>query len=242
MRALTAPPGSSSSSSGRVHGGQELGRSRRLPRRSSPRRRRASARRAGSDQSGRTLKKGSRAADPPRARARPAERSSSSATSSSGPTVAARCQARRSGSRLRSGTAASAVDRRRSAAGGAIAAERTSGWRNVTRPPIDPADPRTLRCGCGWREAESLGRAPKQEGLRRGPRLRSGGEVASSSGAPRVGGRSSPRSGPGRSSRIQQPEPARQLVAVNPCGSSSRASGFPRVSATIRSRNVGRPA
>ena len=51
-------------------------------------------------QCGRALQEGGPAASPPRAWARPAERSSSLATSSSGPSVAwARCQARRSGGR-----------------------------------------------------------------------------------------------------------------------------------------------
>ena len=62
------------------------------------------------------------AASPPRAWARPAERSSSAATSSSGPdAAAARCQARRSGSSCGSVAAASAMcTARRSGAGGPV--------------------------------------------------------------------------------------------------------------------------
>ena len=69
-----------------------------------------SARRAGSAVSSAACpKKAAAAARPPRACARPADCSSSTATSSSGPRVAwARCQARRSGSRVASVTSANA--------------------------------------------------------------------------------------------------------------------------------------
>src|SRR5262249_16552800 len=79
------------------------------------------------------------AAGPPRACARPAERSSSPATSSSGPSAAwARCQARRSGSDSGSVASASARCALRRSCGEAAryTAERTSGWRKVTRSPI----------------------------------------------------------------------------------------------------------
>ena len=52
----------------------------------------------------------------------------------------------------------------------------------------------------------------------------------------RVGARSSPRSVPGAPAPPSIPKPPASCVAVNPRGSSSNASGLPRVSATIRSR------
>ena len=82
--------------------GRQLERCRRTRRPgSSPAPRSASAPRAAPDRRelGGSLRNAAAAATPPRACARPAERSSSAATSSSGPGVArARCQARRSGS------------------------------------------------------------------------------------------------------------------------------------------------
>ena len=78
------------------------------------------------------------AAIPPRACARPADRSSSAATPSSGPGAAvARCHARRSGSRSRSVTSANArcAARRSGSDAEEYTADRTSGCRNRTRAP-----------------------------------------------------------------------------------------------------------
>jgi hypothetical protein len=105
------------------------------------------ARRAGSSVNPTARSKNAAAAArPPRRCARPADRSSSAATSSSGPEVAcARCQARRSGSTSGSVTSASAACTfwRWLSGAARYTAERTSGWRNTTRPPSssNPAVP-----------------------------------------------------------------------------------------------------
>jgi hypothetical protein len=91
-----------------------------------------------SGQQRRALQERRRSGQPPRACARPADRSSSAATSSSGPAAAwARCQARRSGAISGSVAAASApCTAWRSATDAArYDAERSSGCRNRTRVP-----------------------------------------------------------------------------------------------------------
>ena len=185
--------------------------------------------------------RGGRGASPPRAWARPADRSSSEATSSSGPAPpAARCQARRSGSASRIGRRRQReVHRWRSCCrrGRGSTAERTSGCRKCTRAPISSScsvsagaarlafDPERLarRATEAWRRRS--GRRPpaaSAAGSRRATRRRAAGS------APRCD-----RTGLAPSGSAKPPASS---AAVMPRGSSSNASGLPRVSAMIRSR------
>ena len=103
----------------------------------------------------------------PAARLRPAGRALElRATSSSGPAAAAaRCHARRSGSVSRSVASASArcTARRSSAAADRYIAERTSGWRNVTRSPIASNPSASAASASAGPMPEPLGRAPQQQ-------------------------------------------------------------------------------
>ena len=126
--------------------------------------------------------------------------------------------------------------RRCSAAAERYTAERTSGWRKVTRSPI-ASSPSVDRRRRGRRAMprrsaarQSRSGSPTGSAAARSNRRR----VSSDSG--RLVVRSSPRSVPEDPAASSNPKPPANCVAVNPCGSSSRASGLPRVSATIRSR------
>ena len=180
------------------------------------------------------------AAAPPRACARSAERSNSSATASSGPDAAcARCQARRSGSV--SGSVASASARcaslplgrcRRPVGRGAHEwmPEPDPGSRSRSAARLRPGRARSSRCRGARprakqaRVAHRLGRRQQQQSLGRLGQL-----------AGRAGGSDSSR-WRGRSVAGRSPNPPASSAGVMPRGSSSRASGLPRVSATIRSR------
>ena len=109
------------------------------------------------------------AASPPRACARLADRSSSAATGSLGPAAAvARCHARRSGSTLRSVASARArwTSRRCSLVAVRYTAERTSGWRKVTRS-LEGQQPVGFRINRRDRDPESLSSAPAAAADRR---------------------------------------------------------------------------
>ena len=87
------------------------------------------------------------------------------------------------------------------------------------------------------RDPEPLGTRAAAAADRRPARPpRPAADAARRRGASRVVGRSSPRSVPRAPARPSRPKPPASCVAVNPRGSSSNASGLPRVSATIRSR------
>ena len=179
------------------------------------------------------------AARPPRARARPAERSSSAATSSSSPPVAwARCHARRSGSTPASVASARASWTRRCSSGAAAryTADRTSGWRKRTwapsstrpaavagpaAPPSIPSAPAAFHTSSGSPTGSAAA-------------TRSRSRVAGGSSARRSWKRSSMR--PASAGAPSSPSPPASWAGVRPRGSSSSASGLPRVSATIRSR------
>ena len=180
------------------------------------------------------------AASPPRACARPAERSSSAATSSSGPAAAcARCQARRSGS------SSGSVDLgQRAVHAPALASRRRSVDRRAHERMAEP-DPRAdveqpgSRRGLERRARDPeprRRRATPAAGRRRARPPRPAAAAASPRAAPRAAAGSSPRSGPTAAAASGSPNPPASCAAENPRGSSSSASGLPRVSATIRSR------
>ena len=176
---------------------------------------------------------------PPRAFARSAERSSSTATSSSGPRAAsARCQARRSGSLCGSVTSARArcTPRRSDADADRYTTDRTRGWRNLIGVPNST------------RSASVAGVAASA------PIPSSAAARHTKLGSPAVSAaatNSRCRVGSGRASRRRRklssappanvpapgsPNPPANSSGVSPRGSSSNANGFPRVSATSRSR------
>ena len=175
---------------------------------------------------------------PPRAWARSAERSSSAATSSSGPAAAwARCQARRSGSLSGSVASASARWRR--------------GVRRVRRRgrrPSGPADGGIApwrRTRSGWRPrrpAAAPSPMPRRRAARHSTAASPSGSAAAASsrrcvsaGARARAAGSSARSGVASRRVSGSAKPPRELGRVSPRGSSSRASGLPPVSATMRS-------
>ena len=142
-------------------------------------------------------RKAAAAATPPRACARPAERSSSAATSSSGPGVArARCQARRSGS-----VRGRWLRRERDARGAVLGGGRAIGggpheWVRELDAPTHFEQTRVhRRVGCSHVDAERLGGTVEQHADRRGAlRPRRGRAVASRREAGGAAGRSSARS------------------------------------------------
>ena len=178
------------------------------------------------------------AAMPPRACARPADRSSSAATFSSGPgAAAARCHARRSGSRSRSVTSASArcAARRSGSDAAEYTADRTSGCRNRTRVPIS-SNP------SAWAATAAEAGIPSRSAARHTSTGSPVGSAAATSSSDRVsaGSASSRRRKPcsirAGTARPTSPNPPASCAGLSPRGSSSSASGLPFVSATIRSR------
>ena len=176
---------------------------------------------------------------PPRAWALRADCSSSAATCSSGRADAwAQCHARRSGSRSGSVTSASAwcTACRSRAVAIRYAAERTNGcrkamcWPKLISPdsmaPAAGSAPRPSRSAA----CQSRGASP------------SGSAAAVRSRSRVSGGRTSSRRTKLSSIRpasVPALRPSASSAAVQAWGSSSRASGLPRVSATIRSRTRG---
>ena len=93
-----------------------------------------------------------------------------------------------------------------------------------------PAQPQCPGCPVGWPLATS------GPGRRPAPRPRPGASAASAAACPPAASESSPRSGPTGAPRSGIPNPPANCAVESPRGSSSSASGLPRVSATIRSR------
>ena len=158
-----------------------------------------SARRAGSTVSATArCRNAAAAATPPRACARPAERSSSAATSSSGPGVArARCQARRSGSVSASVASARARCTRLAVVGGGRAVDGgPDEWVRELDAPLRPRAVRRPRPGrlrpCRCRASRRPGGAAR--GRRAAPRPRRGRAAGCRPGARGGAGRSSVRS------------------------------------------------
>ena len=199
------------------------------------------ARRAGSGVSSVARSRNAAAAAmPPRLWARSADRSSSSATASSGPTAAwARCHARRSGSASGSVTSASAR----------WISWRSRGLQPRGRPPSAPADDgtapgrRTRSAPSASAGAAASAPIPSCSAARHSRVTSPTGSAAAASSSRCVSTGSDPirrrklcsmRLASGRASG--RPNPPASSAAVKPRGSSSKASGLPRVSATIRSR------
>ena len=86
------------------------------------------------------------------------------------------------------------------------------------------------------RDPEPLGRTQQQQRIADRFGRREQQKTPRSARAPRAAGRSSSRSAPTATVRPATRSRRPAAVAVNPLGSSSRASGLPRVSAMIRSR------
>lgn len=140
--------------------------------------------------------------------------------------AAARCHARRSGSAVRSVASAECALRRSCTGADRYTAERTSGWRKVTRSPVSgsptvsasTAEPRS-------RAARRLGAAAAgpqwapspQEATQTAPRRRRSQPVERSSVSRR----------PERGCATSRPRPLVSSVGVKPRGSSSSANGFP---------------
>ena len=177
---------------------------------------------------------------PPRAWARAAERSSSSATSSSGPAAAcARCQARRSGCELGIGGLGERRVQRGALGRGCRAIGRRAHQR-VTEANLGAdleqacVDRRRRGLRTGSRAARPLATRATARRPDRPPRAaaaagcRPGAHRAAAGNRPR--GCRTARPQPGAAN------PPASSAALMPRGSSSRASGLPRVSATIRSR------
>ena len=178
------------------------------------------------------------AAMPPRPCARPAERISSAATSSSGAVAAcARCQARRSGSARgrwrrpahggrRGGPPPTPRGRPPSARGGGETApgaelEQAVARRRVARPARSraPGGPPQQR-----RDRHRIGGRQQHQPLRRLGQLAPAAAVVVLDARRQV-------------SRVgASAKPPASSAGLRPRGSSSSASGLPRVSATIRSR------
>ena len=178
------------------------------------------------------------AARPPRACARLADCSSAAATSSLGPAAAvARCHARRSGSTLGSVASARArwTSRRCSLVAVRYTAERTSGWRKVTRglrarsPSVSASIAETAMPSCSEARSRSSG-SPMGSAAASSNRRRASSETALTRRTKLSWIR------PDIACASGSPKPPASCVAVNPRGNSSNANGFPRVSAMIRSR------
>ena len=177
---------------------------------------------------------------PPRACARPAERSSSAATSSSGIDAAcARCQARRSGSISRIGCLRQ----------GAMGCAALRSARLPGRRPSGPADDGTpLATPSSSKPSDFDGRRATDSGIPSccAARHRSAGSPTGP--PPRAAASAAHRAGSRARRRVKlssmladngtaagSPNPPASWAGVSPRGSSSSASGLPRVSRTIRS-------
>ena len=176
---------------------------------------------------------------PPRACARPADRSSSAATCSSDPgAAAARCHARRSGSRSRSVTSASArcAARRSSSDAAEYAADRTSGCRNRTRPLVssNPSARAAFAAEAGMPSRPAARHTSTGSPAGSAAAMSISDRVSAGSAASRRRKPSSIRAGTGCAPA--SPNPPVSWAGSSPRGSSSRASGLPFVSARIRSR------
>ena len=189
-------------------------------------------------QLGRALQERRRGRQPPRACARSAERSSSAATSSSGPIVAcARCQARRSGS---------PPDRSpRPAPDAPFAARRRR--RAIDRRAhqrMTEADLRTDSTSRLPRPARRVAPTPsprrraRAASRRRPARRRRSAAGAASPRAARDRRRSCPRSG--RSGSRRAAKPPASSAAHQARGSSSSASGLPRLRRRFGRARAGR--
>jgi hypothetical protein len=128
--------------------------------------------------------------------------------------------------------------RRSSAEAAPNTAERTSGWKNRTRAPTW-----TRPASCAGPAAP--GSIPARALARHSSAASPAGSAAASSTSRRVGsGSSSSRRRklssirPGSPAVPPNPGPPASSAGVMPRGSSSSASGFPAVSATIRSITV----
>ena len=179
------------------------------------------------------------AAKPPRACARAAERSSSSATSSSGTDAAcARCHARRSGSMSGSVAAASArcASRCWFASAAPYTAERTSGCRNTTAPSSLSKPSDSTACAAVSGIPSCCAARHRSAGSPTGSAAASSSSCRASRGS-RASRRVKLCSMPVESgSATGRPKPPASWAGDSPRGSSISASGFPPVSATIRSR------